>query len=326
ENRRVLRVIKKGIRDIPLGKRAAFVNNFIRKLRVEFAHCIFLGPPEAAVDKCEGNCLALAEYMFSPKMLKDIDSALRKFGKAWALLHPRLRAVYFYPFEIDAHADYSEGLIAIDIKEKRLSNPLFPKREIVYLMLHELGHALNLGWYMAADVKTFEDIVRKSWKYLPFADFLELSGWMIFQKESKNPQKSESKYTFKLEHRGYRITLKMPATDRSKGKNIIVKNRFPNGGSFRIDGTTYQIRYDENQGICCAHRLNASFSRHHYAFTSPWEDFSEAFAEYCLEPEALADLAPEKFIYFQLFLNIHSERLFKKAIDKLKEKIKEEQS
>jgi hypothetical protein len=172
------------------------------------------------------------------------------------------------------------------------------KDYLAITLLHEIGHAFNIN---GLDVNsTFKIPVPKYPDFLLDifgADFLNLSGWQIV------------KSGYKLLNENLSVKL---------GERI-----YPLGRPVSVDGTLRIFHYNEMTKCLFSYRVSeekpAGFAEGRNAESDPFEDWSDAFADYCTRPHHLIESAPLKYVYMEsLFRSYdHNSRLRNHAKERL---------
>jgi hypothetical protein len=202
--------------------------------------------------------------------------------------------------ELDNKAMYEAGVNLIRMTDyTKIRTGLIKAKDFLAItLLHEIGHAFNIN---GLDVdSTFKIPVPKYPDFLLDifgADFLNLSGWQIV------------KSGYKVINENLSIRL---------GERI-----YPLGRPVSIDGTLRIFHYDELAKCLFSYRVSeekpAGFAEGSNAQSDPFEDWSDAFADYCTRPHHLIDSAPLKYVYMEsLFRSYeHSSRLRNHAVERL---------
>lgn len=234
-----------------------------------------------------------------------VEWALKKAPESALLFSPgvyEMRRVDMFrrSSEWESAAMYETGanLIRMTDYTKAKTGLIKAKDYLAITLLHEIGHAFNLyGLDVDSTVKIPEP------KYPDFlldifgADFLNLSGWQIVKS-------------------GYKLV----------NENLSVKigeRIYPLGRPVSVDGILRIFRYNDMTKCLFSYRVSeekpAGFAEGRNAESDPFEDWSDAFSDYCTRPHHLIDSAPLKYIYMEsLFRSYeHNNRLKKHALGRV---------
>ena len=147
---------------------------------------------------------------------------------------------------------------------------------LITTLVHEIGHGVQLGESdldFAPDAAGGITLAGGDAEY-DFSEYMRLSGWRLID---------PSRWDWARGQGGFSVVL--DGVER------------PIGVPIKINDKEITITFD--QGLLYYHDTYAPFSLVTYARTNPWEDWAEAFKEYCLLPDRLIQFAPEKFMFLE---------------------------
>lgn len=150
-------------------------------------------------------------------------------------------------------------------------------RAVQNYFVHELGHMIQIGVTERVVIHPDTGELREGGElHYDFQDWCRLSGWHGVPRGQ-----------YKLVEKG--LGVRINGTSHPLGK------------AEQFKGESVSFQWGEYEGELFYHRANSRFPPRPHGWTTPWEDFAESFALYCLSPAKLMDYAPEKF----RFLEVH---------------------
>lgn len=262
------------------GRLREFVNDATRRLALERSDGIRLFQSHKLPDK----------DLWKPRLVERFVSAFRLVPESERIMTPNLRDFILTQSPHSGERRLS-GRIAFDYPGElfRWRDPRYDGvASLTRLVLHEVAHGIQLGHQGRTqnwEAKTGE-LLSPNNPLIDLKGFCELSGWRILGwfDSSQFVGNEGVRLHGQLFPLGRPVTIKFPLS--------------PDLGMPQSSEGVI-LRRGEGNFLYC-HDVNARFSLNSYAFSEPFEDWAEAFAEYIICPDRLIDLAPSKFYYMEI--------------------------
>ncbi len=221
--------------------------------------------------------------------LREIESVLTSLPESDLHMTPLLNTIELVPslgYGV-LGARYTTGTIKIaqiSIGLTSIAEQYEGRSSLAVVLAHEIGHGIQIsdgpsGIYIDNEGNFY---FGEGASLHDFDEWIELSDWQMIHRDRYEPGTTPG--TIMLD--GVEVPLETPI--EHNGERMVL---------------LYRADYD----ILTSYNPDADFSSRWYAKTSPWEDFAEAFSEYILVPERLAQDAPLKFLHleeeFKLYVN-----------------------
>ena len=221
--------------------------------------------------------------------IKRVLPALKEIGEGLRLMTPLLHRIELGSHRHEWGSRAPDGMIQLTDEGRRdrsYSRAFGGQSYPLITMLHEVGHAIQIGASLASTSYSKDTglISSPADPLFDFGAFCRLSGWRFV---------TEQPWSLIFDGEAVEIAGTMYPLYRRT--------------TYHAQPAVFVDMKDAGQKYLLVRHPDAQFGVRSNASCDPWEDWAEGFTEYMVAPDRFLIFAPEKFLYFHVHFRRYDE-------------------